>query len=168
MSDFKDALQAQLERNARIEAERRRVDEELDRREEELEADRRQREQEAARRRDERHAQLADHLERLAQDLQNAEDAPVVVRAGWSTTGEEYVADFQSVQLRPKRSLLLEIDRDDDEVLARWRSDVGDALELYRLLEVSPQMLTDLVLKLVDQGYWRSADAPPDFPGNTY
>lgn len=168
MSDFKDALRAQLERNAEIEKERRRVDEELDRREEEIAEDRRTREQEAARERADRHAELAAHLEQLASDLQHSEEAPFVVRAGWSATGEEFVADFQSVQIRPKRSLLVEVDRDDDEVLARWRSDLGDALELYRLTEVTPQMLSDLVLKLVDQGYWRSASQPPEFPGNTY
>jgi hypothetical protein len=56
------------------------------------------------------------------------------------------------------------LDRDDDEVLARWNSDVGSSLELWRLLEVEPDIITALVLQIADQELWKDATRPPPFP----
>ena len=67
--------------------------------------------------------------------------------------------------MAPARTLSLELDRDDDEVFARWRSDVGDSLEMWRLLEFSTDMLSELVLQVVDQELWRGRTSPPPFPG---
>jgi hypothetical protein len=42
---------------------------------------------------------------------------------GWTQSGEEFIAKISSRTLLPARSLFVELDREDDEVLARWHSD---------------------------------------------
>ena len=85
-------------------------------------------------------------------------------RLGWTESGEEFIAKLSTRLLEPARSLLIELDRDDDEVLARWHSDVGSSLELWRLLEVDDDTITAMVLQVADQDQWREAKRPPPFP----
>lgn len=164
MDDFRDALQQTLARNAQVETERREAEQERLRAEEERqqqEEEQRRREQEL---RNTRHADLVEHLQELLSGLSDTAGEHVVVRGGWTESGEEYVVKMSSVRMRPRRSLFLEIDRDDDEVLARWSSDVGHSVEMWRLGEVSTDMLTGLVLTLMDHQAWVDADRPPPFP----
>ncbi|MDX1659518.1 MAG: hypothetical protein R3343_11910 [Nitriliruptorales bacterium] len=167
MTDFEDALRSRLDSNERLASERARAEEEMDRAAERV-AEQQQREAEERReRQDQRHAELAARLDDLVATIRD--QAPDIdVRAGWSRSGEEYLAKFTTTQKRPRRSLTIELDRDDDEVLARWHSTVGDSLELWHLLEFDTEMLEALVLQVVDDGYWTSAKRPPAFPGATY
>lgn len=164
MSDFTDALRRTLDNNEQVDAERaeqRRHQERLaEERREELE--RQEREQQALR--DARHAELVDHLRSLLGELEASAPQSFVTRGGWTESGEEYVVKAASVQLHPKRSLFIELDRDDDEVLVRWSSSVGESIEMWRLLEFRPDMLRTLLLQLVDQSVWHDASRPPTFP----
>ena len=166
MTDFEAALQEQLQRNADLAQQRAEAEKEMDRaveaRREEERAQAR-REQDA---RNTRHAELADHLGRLATQLKAASPDTFIVRSGWSESGEEYRAKISTRKTSPARSLLVDLDRDDDQVMARWNSELGDAVELWRLLEVSPAVLTQLVLQIADQSLWDRASAPPPFPAS--
>lgn len=126
--------------------------------EERQEAERQQQE------RNDHHAALAEHLASLAAQLKAASPETFIVRTGWTESGEEFLAKISTRQTRPARSLLVELDRDDDQVLARWNTDVGDAVELWRLLHVTPDLLAKLVLQVADEPLWRQASAPPPFP----
>ncbi|HEX2027608.1 MAG TPA: hypothetical protein VHF25_06375 [Nitriliruptorales bacterium] len=164
MDDFEDVLRAKLARNTEIDREREEAERELARREREQveEAERRRRElQEALQT---RHADLVHHLQQLIGQLDAMAPGSVVARTGWTESREEFIAKLSSVQLRPHRSLFLELDRDDDEVLARWTSDLGQSIEMWRLLDFTPDMLSQLVLQVVDQEAWRG-QRPPPFPG---
>lgn len=165
MADFQDALQAKLTRN--VEVDREHEQEERERRlaeaEHREEQERRHREEQE--RRDARHAELVAHLQGLLAEVERSATADFVSRGGWTESGEEFVVKVTSVRLSPRRSLFVELDRDDDEVLARWTSEVGESIEMWRLLEFTPDMLDELLLKLVDQEIWRDASRPPPFPG---
>ncbi|MDX1619591.1 MAG: hypothetical protein R3320_01275 [Nitriliruptorales bacterium] len=164
MTDFEDALRARLERNDRLAEERARAEEEMDRAAERVAAEQEREEAERRRQQDERHRELADRLETMVAMIRDS--APDMdVRAGWSRSGEEYLAKFATTRKRPRRSLTIELDRDDDEVLARWHSAVGDSLELWHLLEFDVQMLEQLVLQVIDDELWSGAKRPPSFPG---
>ena len=159
-SSFRDALDAKLAANADLAAQRRAAEEEMDRvREAEevaaqaLEASKR-----------ERHAELAAALKELADQLKASRPDSFIVRTGWTESGEEFVAKMSTRQMSPKRSLFVEIDRDDDEVLARWTTDLGNAIEIWRLLEFTPDMLAALVLQVADDSAW-TGTKPPPFPG---
>lgn len=164
MSDFEAALQAKLVRNAEIEAARRDAEAEMDRAKAAREAAERQEVEALVERRNTRHGELADHLGRLVTQLKSASPDDFVVRSGWTESGEEFIVKISTRQMSPARSLLVELDRDDDEVLARWNSDIGSKIELWRLLEVEPRLLTELVLQVADSDLWRGADEPPAFP----
>ena len=164
MTDFEAALQEQLARNADLARQRQEAEAEMDRAKAAKEEEARQ---EAARQQDERnarHADLAAHLGRLAAQLKAASPETFIVRTGWTESGEEFLAKISTRQTHPARSLLVELDRDDDQVLARWNTDVGDSVELWKLLEVTPELLTRLVLQVADEPLWRRATAPPAFP----
>lgn len=164
MSDFEDALQGRLARNEELAAERRQAEQAMDRAQEQArERERRRREQERSRRR-ERHDELTRHLRELLAKLEDTATQQVITRSGWTESGEEFLAKLETIGLDPRRSLLLELDRDDDEVLARWHSEVGDSLELYRLTDVSTRVLDELVLGLIDQELWQDRSGPPSFP----
>jgi hypothetical protein len=77
-----------------------------------------------------RHGELVEALQAAANELKRADPEGFVVRLGWTESREEFIAKISTRLLEPARSLLIELDRDDDEVLARWHSDLGDALEL--------------------------------------
>jgi hypothetical protein len=164
MTDFEAALEARLARNAELAEERARAESEMDRieRERQEAATRESRERIAANR--QRHGELVEALTAAARGLKAADSEGFVVRLGWTQSGEEFIAKISTRLLEPSRSLLVELDRDDDEVLARWHSDVGNSLELWRLLEVSPALLQELVLQVADQQLWRGARRPPPFP----
>nr|MBA2528921.1 hypothetical protein [Euzebyales bacterium] len=164
MSDFESALQAKLARNAEIAEERVRAEEEMDRAAADAEEAERRRAADLSTAQRARHDELTGHLRRVADSLKLASPDAFVVRMGWTESGEEFIAKISTRQLEPARSLLVELDRDDDEVLARWSSAVGNTLELWRLLEVTPELLTELVLQVADQDLWRRAAAPPPFP----
>jgi hypothetical protein len=162
--DFHTALQAKLARNAELAEERARAEQEMDRAQRDAaERERREREDRVAAER-ERHSLLVDALTQAAHGLKQASPEGFIVRLGWTQSGEEFIAKISTRLVEPSRSLLIELDRDDDEVLARWRSEVGDALELWRLLEVGPDLLQELVLQVADQELWRGASRPPAFP----
>jgi hypothetical protein len=165
MTDFEAALQAKLERNAELARQRDEAEQELERWELRKAEEAEQREAELGVARRERHAELVDALTEVAEGLKAAQPEGFVVRLGWSQSGEEFIAKMSTRLLEPSRTLFIELDRDDDEVLARWRSDVGSSLELWRLLEVESSVLSELVLQLADQDYWRDAKRPPPFPG---
>ena len=165
MSDFESALEAKLARNAEIARERERSEEAMRQWEAEREEERKAEAVRLRQARNERHAELARHLQQVANQLKQSAPETFIVRMGWTESGEEFIAKLSTRLLQPARSLLVELDRDDDEVLARWNSDVGTALELWRLLEVEPALLTELVLQVADQDLWRDADRPPAFPG---
>jgi hypothetical protein len=159
VGDFEDALRQRLAGNEALAAQRLAAEEEMDR-------VRRQAEAEvaaAAQARSDRHAALAAHLEDVAARLKASNPDRFIVRTGWTASGEELVAKISTRQVAPKRTLLVEVDRDDDEVLARWTSDVGGAVEVWRLLEVTPEVLTELVLQVADDTAW-AGDRPPPFP----
>ncbi|QBI18652.1 hypothetical protein ER308_03145 [Egibacter rhizosphaerae] len=164
MSDFEAALREKLSRNAELAEERAQAEQEMDRAQQE--AQRRAEEERAAYQRAaaERHEQLVARLREAANALKAASPDSFVVRMGWTASGEEFIAKITSRQLSPARSLLVELDRDDDEVLARWHSDLGNSLELWRLLECEPGMLDQLVLQVADQDLWRTVSRPPAFP----
>ncbi len=165
MSDFESALQAKLERNAELSQQREAAEREMDRAKAACEeADRRHAAEQADARKT-RHAELVAHLERLTGQLKQASPEQFVLRAGWTQSGEEFISKISTRGLNPARTLFVELDRDDDEVLARWTSDVGNSLELWRLLEVGPDDLTQLLLQVADQDVWRNAASPPPFPG---
>ena len=162
--DFQSALQAKLARNAELAQQREQAEEEMDRAQREA-AERAERE--AAERRaeqDARHGELVERLQASAKALRAASPDDFVVRMGWTQSGEEFMAKISSRRMTPARSLFVELDRDDDEVLARWHSDRGDALELWHLLEVEPDLIDQLVLQVADQEYWKQATRPPLFP----
>lgn len=165
MTDFESALQAKLARNAEIARERADAERAMDRARAEAEERERRRAAELAEARKVRHAELAEHLQQLATQLMQASSDAFVVRTGWTESGEEFIAKISTRGLDPARSLIVELDRDDDEVLARWSADVGNSLELWRLLEVEPPLLTELLLQVTDQDLWRGASSPPRFPG---
>lgn len=164
MTDFEQSLQARLARNAEIAAERAKAEEEMDRARQQAEERQREHEQQLARSRNERHAELAEACQHLVDQLKASAPDQFVVRTGWTSTGEEYIAKISTRQLRPARTLFIELDRDDDEVLARWTTDVGNTLELWRLLEVTSAMLGAMLLQIADQELWDRATAPPPFP----
>lgn len=167
MSDFDQRLRERLERNQRLAQERTRAESEMDAAAERA-AERAAREAHDRRRRqDERHAELAERLTGLVDQVRDVA-ANITVRAGWSASGEEYLARFATISVRPRRALSLELDRDDDEVLARWHSTVGQSMELYHLLEFDTGMLEDLVLQVLDDDLWSDLSSPPPFPGNEY
>jgi hypothetical protein len=164
MSDFQAALQARLARNSelaqqRAEAEQLMVQAELDAVER---AEREAQERRAAQQ--ERHGVLVEALTGAAKQLKAADPEGFVVRLGWTESREEFIAKISSRLLYPARSLFIELDRDDDEVLVRWHSEVGNALELWRLLEVRPELMEALVLQVADQELWRGRSSPPPFP----
>lgn len=164
MSDFDSALQAKLRRNAELAEQRAQAEQEMDRVEEERRVRARQRQQEEKAAREARHGELVDHLVDVSGQLKERAPESFVVRMGWTESHEEFIAKISTRRLEPARTLFVELDRDDDEVLARWTSDVGNTLELWRLLEVPPHLLTDLVLQVADQELWRGASGPPPFP----
>lgn len=162
--DFEQALAAKLSRNQELEAQRKDAEREMDRAQREAEeraAEEAQREQAA---RDQRHAELVEALRPAAEGLKAADSSAFVVRLGFTETREEFIAKISTRGMTPARSLFIELDHDDDEVLARWHSDLGDVLELWRLHEVTPAMIEQLVLQVADQDLWRSLERPPDFP----
>lgn len=164
MSDFEAGLRARLERNEELARERAQAEEEIDRAVEERQAEeeRRRRDLELARR--QRHAELVEHLKTVTGQLKQSSPETFIVRAGWSASGEEFLARLSTRTLEPARTLFIELDRDDDEVLARWKSDIGNSIELWRLLEVSPALLTELVLQVADQELWHGRNSPPPYP----
>lgn len=165
MSDFENALRAKLDRNAELAVLRQQAELEMDRVQQEA-AERAQNERAEYRKRsDERHTILVEHLEKTASALKQASPEDFVVRMGWTSSGEEFMAKITTRTLIPARSLFIELDRDDDEVLARWHSDNGNSLELWRLLEVEPEVIEQLVLQIADQHMWRETNRPPPFPG---
>jgi hypothetical protein len=164
MSDFEAALQQQLARNAAHAQERAAAEAELDRVKAEREASEREEAQRRQEQRNARHAELAEHLARVAAQLKAASPEQFIVRTGWTQTGEEFLAKISTRKTVPARSLLIELDRDDDQVMARWNTDVGNAVELWRLLEVTPTLLTRLVLQVADAQAWHNVSYPPAFP----
>jgi hypothetical protein len=164
MTDFQTELAARLARNAELAKERAQAEVEMDRVEREAAEAAERRERELAQARLERHAELVEQLSSVAEGLKAASPEEFVVRLGWTQSGEEFIAKLSTRKLQPARSLLIELDRDDDEVLARWNSDLGGALELWRLLEVDGRLLAELVLQVADQDLWKSLTTPPPFP----
>ena len=166
MTDFEAALADKLASNADLARQRAEAEVEMDRVKaagEEAARLEAQRQQEA---RNARHAELAEHLADLGRQLKAASPETFIVRTGWTQSGEEFLAKISTRQMDPSRSLLVELDRDDDQVLARWITDVGNAVELWRLLEVTPELLTQLVLQVADEKLWRNVSNPPPFPGS--
>ncbi len=159
MTDFSDALNQRLAENEELAKRRKDAEAEMDRI--------RQEEQEAAaaisQAQRDRHAELADHLKDVADQLKASAPNSFIVRSGWTESGEEFVARMKTRQMSPKRELLVEVDRDDDEVLCRWTSDLGNAVEVWRLLEMSPEMVTHMVLQVADDTAW-TGRRPPPFP----
>lgn len=164
MSDFEQDLQARLARNAELAAERARAEEEMDRARRQAEEQERERLAAEAEARNQRHATLAGECQKLVDQLKASAPEQFVVRTGWTSTGEEYIAKISTRKLTPARTLFIELDRDDDEVLARWTTDVGNTIELWRLLEVTPRMLGEMVLQIADQTLWDRTATPPPFP----
>jgi hypothetical protein len=164
MTDFEQDLQARLARNAELAAERAKAEEEMDRARQAAEEQERQRVAELTEARNERHAALTSACQKLVDQLKASAPNQFVVRTGWTSSGEEYIAKVSTRQLRPARTLFIELDRDDDEVLARWTTDVGNTIELWRLLEVTPEMLGEMLLQIADQQLWERASAPPQYP----
>ncbi|MGH8901079.1 MAG: hypothetical protein ACRDYA_05205 [Egibacteraceae bacterium] len=164
MSDFEAGLRARLERNEELARERAQAEEEMDRVVEERQAEEERRQQELRLARRQRHAELVEHLKTVASQLKQSSPETFIVRAGWSASGEEFIAKLSTRTLVPSRTLFIELDRDDDEVLARWKSDIGNSIELWRLLEVSPALLTELVLQIADQEVWHGRSNPPPYP----
>lgn len=158
-NDFSDALEQRLAGNAELAQRRQEAEDEMDR------ARLRQEAEAVAvdRARSDRHGELAAHLKEVAGRLKASAPDSFIVRDGWTASGEEYVATMKTRQMDPKRELFVEIDRDDDEVLARWTSAIGNAVEVWRLLEVTPAMLTHMVLQVADDSAW-TGRRPPPFP----
>jgi hypothetical protein len=164
MTDFEDGLRARLARNAELAAERARAEEEMDRAQQRAAEEERERQAKLAAARNERHAQLTHSCQELIDQLKTSAPQQFIVRSGWTSTGEEFIAKISTRQLSPARTLFIELDRDDDEVLARWTTDVGNTIELWRLLEVTPDMLAEMILQIADQELWQRAEAPPPYP----
>jgi len=164
MDDFQAALKQQLERNAELQRRRAEAEQEMDRARQAAEEQARAEAQRQQDVRNQRHADLVEHLSDVARQLKAAQPESFIVRTGWTESGEEFLAKISTRQTEPSRSLLIELDRDDDQVLARWITGVGNTVELWRLLEVTPAMLAELVLQVADEPLWRSATAPPPFP----
>ena len=164
MTDFEDSLRARIARNAELAAQRADAEKEMDRAKQRAEEDERRRLAELAEARMERHAELAAACDRLAGQLKASAPEQFIVRAGWTSSREEFIVKISTRQLSPARTLFIELDRDDDEVLARWTTDVGNSIELWRLLEVDEALLGELVLQIADQELWNRATAPPPFP----
>ncbi|MGI8574975.1 MAG: hypothetical protein ACR2MA_06460 [Egibacteraceae bacterium] len=164
MSDFEAELARRLSRNEELAEERAAAEEQMDRVvAEQAEARARAaREREQAQR--EQHSQLASFLRERAEQLKQAAPDTFVLRMGWTESGEEFIVKLSTRTLSPSRSLFIELDRDDDEVLVRWHSDVGNSLELWQLLEASTDLLGTLLLQFADQETWRGAERPPAFP----
>ena len=164
MTDFEAALRDQLTANAELAQRRVAAEQEMDRaREAALEDEREQarREQEV---RHARHAELAELLGRLSAQIKAASPDTFIVRSGWSETGEEFRAKISTRKTSPARSLLVDLDRDDDQVMVRWNTEVGDTVELWRLLDFTPELLARLLLQIGDQSLWDRAASPPAFP----
>ena len=164
MVDFEAALRAKLERNAELAQERERAEEEMDRLAQEQAAARIRAEHERREAQMARHRELVEALQAAANHLKAADPDTFVVRLGWTESRQEFIAKISTRQVHPARSLFVALDRDDDEVLVRWHSDLGNALELWRLLEVQPAVIDQLVLQVADQDMWRGLDRPPGFP----
>ena len=164
MSDFESALQDRLARNAELADRRARAEREMDQAKAEAEEQARRAAEEQRAAQVAHHRELTEHLGTVTDGLKRASPEQFVVRMGWTQSGEEFIAKISTRGLDPARSLFIELDRDDDEVLVRWHSDVGRSLELWRLLEVTPGMLSTLLLQVADQALWRGADGPPPFP----
>lgn len=167
MTDFEDSLRAKLARNAELAAQRVEAEREMDRAKQRAEEAERRRLAELAEARNERHTQLAASCKDLAGQLKASAPDQFIVRTGWTSSGEEFIAKISTRQLTPARTLFIELDRDDDEVLARWTTDVGNSIELWRLLEVNEDLLGQLILQIADQQMWDRATAPPPFPAGT-
>lgn len=159
MNDFDEALRARLANNEQIRRDRADAEAEMERAAEQA----RVREEEAVAARGAHHAALARRLEELADQLKASRPDSFIVRSGWTASGEEFVARMSTRQMHPKRTLFIEVDRDDDEVLARWTSEIGNKIEVWRLEEVSEDMLATMVLQVADDGAW-TGDRPPPFP----
>jgi hypothetical protein len=164
MTDFEQSLQARLARNAELAAERAQAEEQMDRARAEAEEQEQQRQAGLATARNDRHAALAASCQDLVDQLKASAPEQFVVRTGWTSTGEEYIAKISTRKLHPARTLFIELDRDDDEVLVRWTTDVGNTIELWRLLEMTPEMLGEMLLQVADQELWDTATEPPPFP----
>jgi hypothetical protein len=164
MTDFQENLQARLARNAELAAKRAEAEQEMDRAKARAEEEEQRRLVRLAEARNERHAELARSCKQLADQLKASAPEQFVVRTGWTSSGEEFITKISTRQLNPGRTLFIELDRDDDEVLARWTTDVGNTIELWRLLEVTPTLLGELMLQIADQELWDRATAPPPFP----
>lgn len=164
VTDFQENLQARLARNAELAAERARAEEEMDQARQRAEEEEREQQAQLAKSRNERHAQLASSCQELVDQLKASAPDLFVVRTGWTSTGEEYIAKISTRKLQPARTLFIELDRDDDEVLARWTTDVGNTIELWRLLEMTPDMLGEMLLQIADQELWDRATEPPPYP----
>lgn len=168
MTDFQDDLQARLARNAELAAERARAEEEMDLAKQRAEEQERERQAQLVTARNERHADLATACQNLVDQLKATAPDQFVVRTGWTSTGEEYIAKISTRTLSPSRTLFIELDRDDDEVLARWTTDVGNTIELWRLLEVTPEMIGEMLLQIADQELWDRATEPPPYPAGVH
>lgn len=163
MTDFDAALRAKLARNSELDqARREREQEEAQRRQQELEAIEAEKEA-LVQAHEDRHRELVERLSSAAQRLKEAAPESFVVRLGHTERQEEFLAKISTRLMEPARSLLVEVDLHDDVVLARWQSDVGSALELWRLLEVDPDLMDELVLQVADQESWQDR-RPPPFP----
>jgi hypothetical protein len=164
MGDFEAALQAKLARNAELAKEREQAEQEMDRLREQQAEENIRREHQRRQTQMARHGELVEALQAAANQLKQADSEGFVVRLGWTESRQEFIAKISTRLVHPARSLFVELDRDDDEVLVRWHSDIGNALELWRLLEVPPPLLQQLVLQVADQELWRELDRPPPFP----
>jgi hypothetical protein len=159
VSDFQDALQQRLSGNVELARQRQEAEAEMDRR-------RREAEEAAAavaESKREQHTLLAQHLQDVADQLKALRPESFIVRTGWTESGEEFMAKMTTRQMSPKRSLFIEVDRDDDDVLARWTSEIGNSIEIWRLHEMTEAMLTELVLQVADDTAW-TGRKPPPFP----
>jgi hypothetical protein len=165
MSDFEAALRDRLARNSELAKQRAEAEQLMVQAERDAEERARREEEQRRQARSERHAELVESLTAAARHLKAADPEGFIVRLGWTESREEFIAKISSRLLYPSRSLFVELDRDDDEVLVRWHSDVGNALELWRLLDVGPELMQELVLQVADQELWRGRDNPPPFPG---
>ncbi|MDP9021746.1 MAG: hypothetical protein M3N57_03415 [Actinomycetota bacterium] len=165
MDDFQDALRARLTRNVELEHERQNAEQQRLRDEQERAERDAGRAEARSQARARRHAELVERLRALLGQLEAEAAESVVSRSGFSETGEEFVTEVTTVRRTPRRTLFIELDRDDDEVLARWTSEVGDSIEMWRLLDFAPEVLDELVLQVVDDELWHSASRPPAFPG---
>lgn len=165
MDDFQDALRARLARNVELEHERHDAEQQRLRDEQERAERDAGRAEARSQARARRHAELVERLRALLGQLEAEAAESVVSRSGFSETGEEFVTEVTTVRRTPRRTLFIELDRDDDEVLARWTSEVGDSIEMWRLLDFAPEVLDELVLQVVDDELWHSASRPPAFPG---